>query len=157
MALQEEVENKTINFCISTTKLTARTLLKGANALIRLYQKKSSEGKQSVKHLLRQNRGVTKVDIAETSIKDFEKVAKKYGLDFAIRKDRTEEPPRYYVFFKSPDQDAFKAAFKEYSNIVVHKGREERPSVLKKLQELAHSVADLPDKVRNKDLGGLDR
>jgi len=29
--------------------------------------------------------------------------AKKYGIDYAIRKDTSEVPPRYLVFFKAPD------------------------------------------------------
>lgn len=57
--MQEEVEHKTVNFAISTTKLTARTFLKGAQFLLRQYDKNASQGKQSMKRLIRQNRGVT--------------------------------------------------------------------------------------------------
>ena len=61
--MQEEVEHKTVNFAISTTKLTARTFLKGAQFLLRQYDKRASQGKQSMKRLVRQNRGVTNVEI----------------------------------------------------------------------------------------------
>ena len=37
--MQEEIEHKTVNFAISTTKLTARTFLKGAQFLLRQYDK----------------------------------------------------------------------------------------------------------------------
>ena len=47
--MQEEVEHKTVNFAISTTKLTARTFLKGAQFLLRQYDKRASQGKQSMK------------------------------------------------------------------------------------------------------------
>lgn len=47
--MQEEVEHKTVNFAISTTKLTARTFLKGAQFLLRQYDKNASQGKQSMK------------------------------------------------------------------------------------------------------------
>ena len=46
--MQEEVEHKTVNFAISTTKLTARTFLKGAQILLRHYAKNASHGKQSI-------------------------------------------------------------------------------------------------------------
>ena len=36
-----------------------------------------------------------------------ERYAKKYGIDYAIRKDTSEVPPRYLVFFKAPDAEAF--------------------------------------------------
>lgn len=147
--MQEEVENRTINLAISTTKLSARTILTAAKAYLRHRQTVASQGKQSVKHLLRQNRGVSSVDISETSIKGFERVAKKYGIDYAVRKDRSCEPPRYLVFFKAPDTDAFNAAFKEYSNSVMH--QKHRPSVLAKLHELTIKLVQRPDKVRHKD------
>ena len=113
--LQEEVEQKTFNIVVSTTKLTARTILNAGRTAIQQYQAKMAGGKQSVRMLLRQNRGVSSVEIDKTNIKGFERYAKKYGIDYAIRKDSSEVPPRYLVFFKAPDVEAFNAAFKEYS------------------------------------------
>ena len=46
---------------ISTTKLSARTVLRAIKAAFRLYQSKASQGKQSVRTLLRQNRGVSSI------------------------------------------------------------------------------------------------
>ena len=71
--MQEEIEHKTVNFAISTTKLTARTLLRGMQFLLRQYDKHASQGKQSMKRLMQQNRGVTNVEIQKTGIKDFER------------------------------------------------------------------------------------
>ena len=104
--MQEEIEQKSFNLMISTTKLSARTVLNAVKAAIRLYQSKASQGKQSVRTLLRQNRGVSSVEISKTGIKGFERYAKKYGIDYAIRKDSSEVPPKYLVFFKAPDYEA---------------------------------------------------
>ena len=68
--MQEEIEHKTVNFAISTTKLSARTLLRGMQFLLRQYDKHASQGKQSMKRLVRQNRGVASVEIQKTGIKD---------------------------------------------------------------------------------------
>jgi hypothetical protein len=43
--MQEEIEHKTVNFAISTTKLSARTLLRGMQFLLRQYDKHASQGK----------------------------------------------------------------------------------------------------------------
>ena len=75
--------------------------------------------------------------------------AKKYGIDYAIRKDTSEVPPRYLVFFKAPDAEAFNSAFKEYSASLLNKDK--RPSVLAKLHELVQAAAELPGKVRHKE------
>ena len=151
--LQEEVEQKTFNIVVSTTKLTARTILNAGRTALQQYQSKlladKSSGKQSVRMLLRQNRGVSSVEIDKTNIKGFERYAKKYGIDYAIRKDSSEVPPRYLVFFKAPDVDAFNAAFKEYSASLLSKTM--RPSVLEKLHELVQAAAELPGKVRRKE------
>ena len=151
--LQEEVEQKTFNIVVSTTKLTARTVLNAGRTALQQYQSKlladKSSGKQSVRMLLRQNRGVSSVEIDKTNIRGFERYAKKYGIDYAIRKDTSEVPPRYLVFFKAPDAEAFNSAFKEYSASLLNKDK--RPSVLARLHELVQAAAELPGKVRHKE------
>ena len=147
--MQEEIEHKTVNLAISTTKLSARTLLRGMQFLLRQYDKHASQGKQSMKRLVRQNRGVSSVEISKTGIRGLERYAKKYGIDYAIRKDTSEVPPRYLVFFKAPDAEAFNSAFKEYSASLLNKDK--RPSVLARLQELVQAAAELPGKVRHKE------
>ena len=153
MNVQEEVEQKTFNIVVSTTKLTARTILNAGRTALQQYQSKlladKSSGKQSVRMLLRQNRGVSSVEIDKTNIRGFERYAKKYGIDYAIRKDNSEVPPRYLGFFKAPDAEAFHAAFKEYSASLLNKTK--RPSVLAKLHELVQTAAEFPGKVRRKE------
>ena len=85
---------------------------------------------------------------AGKSIKDFDRYAKRYHIDYSIQKDLSCKPPRYLVYFKAQDTDALSAAFKEYSASVLDKTK--RPSVLAKLHDLAQSVENLPDKVRHK-------
>lgn len=145
--MQEEVEQKTFN--LSTAKLTGRKLLEAGRAALKQHQEMSAPHRQSVRTLLRQNRGVSSVEISKTGIRGFERYAKKYGIDYAIRKDNSEIPPRYLVFFKAPDADAFNAAFKEYSASLLNKAK--KPSVLEKLHELMQAAAELPGKVRNKE------
>ena len=89
------------------------------------------------------------VEISKTGIRGLERYAKKYGIDYAIRKDTSEVPPRYLVFFKAPDAEAFHSAFKEYSASLLNKDK--RPSVLARLQELVQAAAELPGKVRHKE------
>ena len=106
--MQEEIEQKSFNLMISTTKLSARTVLNGVKAAIRIYKNKASQGKQSVRTMLRQNRGVSSVEISKTGIRGFERYAKKYGIDYAIRKDTSEVQPRYLVFSKPRTQRLFR-------------------------------------------------
>ena len=103
--MQEEIEQKSFNLMISTTKLSARTVLRAVKAAYRLYQSKASQGKQSVRTLLRQNRGVSSVEISKTGIRGLERYAKKYGIDYAIRKDTSEgASPGIWSFSKPRTQ-----------------------------------------------------
>ena len=139
--MQEEVENRTVNLAISTTKLTGRTILnayrlwkshhnaaKAKNAAEMAKEDTTPHGKQTIQELIGQNQGVSSIDIQNTNIRDFEKIANKYGVDYAITRDKSVTPPKYMVFFKARDADALTAAFAEYKEL----------------------VASIPSKVRNK-------
>ena len=153
--MQEEVENRTVNLMISTTKLTWRALVTGYRKFQQYRAKvnagkEAPHGKQTVKKLIGQNQGVSSIDIANTGIRDFDRIAKKYGVDYAIKKDRSVSPPKYLVFFKARDADALTAAFNEYS--AKQMNRSQKPSVLKQLSRFKELAAGIPAKVRQKKL-----
>ena len=147
--MQEEVESRTVNLAINTTKLTARSIVAAVRSYLRLRAESKPIGKQSVKDLIGQDQGATSIDIARTDLRGFKNIARKYGIDYAIRKDRSVDPPKYLVFFKSRDTDAMTAAFNEYSQKVMRK--EERPSILQQLKDIKALVAALPGKVKVRD------
>ena len=159
--MQEEVENRTVNLAISTTKLTFRTIVNGYNAWKRHHQAKVAQktaqlpvGKQSIKELIGQNQGVSSIPIEKTDLKGFEQVARKYGVDYAVKKDRSSSPPKYLIFFKGRDADALTAAFTEYTNKKVKKAtKTERPSVLAKLNQFKEMVKNaVVDRTKRKEL-----
>ena len=157
--MQEEVESRTVNLAVSTTKLSARTIVSAVRAYLNHRKnvavkkehnaEKTPEGKQTVKELIGQRQGVTNIDIAKTDLRGFEKLARKYGIDYAIRKDSSVDPPKYLVFFKAKDADAMTAAFNEYSQRVLRK--EERPSVLEQLRKIKAAILAIPGKVINRE------
>ena len=94
------------------------------------------------------NQGATNVEIDKESIRDFEKLAKKYGVDFAVRKDKYVDPPRFLVFVRSKDADALDALCKEHQARALTTN--EKPSVLAQLKKFKEIVAAIPKKVREK-------
>ena len=156
--MQEEIENRTVNLAIRTTKLTARGIIRLAAKGLAYIKRKSREaalknekpdGKQTIQQLIGQNQGVTNIDISQTDLKGFEKYARKYGVDYAITKDKSVFPPKYLVFFKARDADAMTAAFNAYSAEVLAKSK--RPSTLNKLHKLLDAVKSIPTKVTSRD------
>ncbi|EKC78929.1 hypothetical protein LEA_02978, partial [human gut metagenome] len=112
------------------------------------------KGKQTVKQLIGQNQGVSNIEINDPSIRDFERIARKYGVDYAVKKDRSASPPKYLIFFKARDADALTAAFSEYTQKKVKKAdRSERPSVLAKLAQFKELLKNtVVDRSRRKEL-----
>lgn len=156
--MQEEIENRTVNLAISTTKLTARGIIRLAAKGLAYIKRKSREaalknekpdGRQTIQQLIGQNQGVTNIDISQTDLKGFEKYARKYSVDYAITKDKSVFPPKYLVFFKARDADAMTAAFNAYSAEVLAKSK--RPSTLSKLHKLIDAVKSIPTKVTSRD------
>lgn len=159
--MQEEIENKTLSLIINTSKFTERTLATAFAKALKLGWNKAKEhhqakpqGRQSVKQLIGQNQGVSNIEITDSNIKSFERVARKYGVDFALKKDKSGDIPKYLVFFKARDADALTAAFREYTAKEVKRASQDKPSVLEQLRALKAKVLSLtPDKARNKDKG----
>ena len=159
--MQEEVESRTVTLAISTTRMTANVLKSAISKYLAYRKEKKVEkaragpvkpcGKQTVKQLVGQNEGVANIEITDRNIRDFDRVARKYGVDYALKKDKSGELPKYLVFFKARDGDALTAAFKEYTAKTERK--KERPSVLQTLRRLKGQAAtiDTP-KVRKKEI-----
>ena len=158
--MQEEVENRTLTLSINATKMTGRVLKEALRKYL-AYQKAKKQGKeykdvkptgkQTVKQLIGQNQGVTNVEIEDKSIRDFERIARKYGVDYAIKKDKTSEVPKFIVFFKARDGDALQSAMTEYAAKKLQK--EKKPSLLKKLRIFNPLDKERKPKVRNKEKG----
>ena len=152
--MQEEIEEKTVRLAITSTKLSIRAIMAG----VRLYMRHRAnkrldsidahiQGKQSIDELVKQNQGVTSMEIGDKGIKTFERIAKKYGVDFAITKDKSQKPPVYTAFFKARDTDAIQAVLDQYTKKIVKKTKErERPSTLEKLKKLKAEIAKKPKK-----------
>ena len=153
--MQEEVTQKTIALYVKVgtgaARLTEQALQKAIKKF--LEQKgKPPHGKQTMRQLMKQNAGVSNIEITKDNIKAFESTAKKYGIDFALKKDNTETPPRYLVFFKGRDADALTAAFKEFS--AKKRTQEQKPSIRKLIVSLKEKAAALNaqrEKVKKKD------
>ena len=160
--MQEEIENRTVTLIISAVKLTARELKAGMDKYLSEKKSKAMEkaraapekpsGKQTVRQLIGQNQGVSNIEITNSNIKGFERIARKYGVDFAVKKDRSVSPPKYFVFFKARDADALTAAFKEFSAKKLT--QEQKPSIRKLIVSLKEKAAALNaqrEKVKKKD------
>lgn len=175
--MQEEVENKTINLVVRTTSLGLRSMYQGLHSALQKiendYSKLISQrltkeqikaanmkfkaetknahirGKQTVKELLSQGQGAESIEVGEKSLRDFQRIANKYGVDFAITKEKGTNPPVYNIFFKARDVDAIKSVVKDCTYLL--KRREnQKESIREKLDKYKEIVKNTPKKVKEK-------
>jgi membrane-bound lytic murein transglycosylase B len=142
--MQEEVEYRTVALTINSAKMTGRVLQAALQKVLdemrrrRMMKPNTTQGKQSVKELIGQNAGVSNIEVASQNIKSFERVARKYGVDYALKKDTTGVLPKYLVFFKARDADALTAAFTEFTSKMMRP--RDKPSLRAELKRFTEMV-----------------
>lgn len=155
--MQDEVRDKSVALVIHAGKNGGKMTAELLKWAIRQYQKHADEpqhGKQSVKSLVRQGDGVRNIEITDKNIKSFERVARKYGVDFALKKDPSQG--KYLVFFKARDADALNAAFAEYTAKTLNR-QKEKPSLVKQLSHFKQIVRSMSvGKEKNRQKGGME-
>lgn len=173
--MQEEVNEKTIALSVRSAKITAEVLKAALAKLLREMEKsktradqkaqakmaeKAAEkkdvvkrGKQSLSSMMAEGSELTNIEITDQNIRSFERVARKYSIDYSLKKDKSVDPPKYLVFFKAKDVDVMTAAFKEYTGVTLQKGK--KVSLRKRLQKaIARSAKHRErEKTRQKDRG----
>ena len=157
--MQEEVEQKTMTLSINATKFSGRVLKAAVSKYLahrrnsktekkhekQSYQDVIPHGKQKMKDLIGQNQGVSNIDVSDKDMKGFERIARKYGVDYAVK--RVKGQNKYLVFFKSRDADAITGALTEFAD--KKQRQQNRPSLRKMLQKMKLRAQHQAPPVRN--------
>ena len=148
----EQINDKSVALSVRGAKMTGRLLAKAMQAFLKKAREPTyKHGKQSLKSLAKQGTSLADIEIDGSNIGSFKKIARKYNVDFALKKDDSKQPPNWVVFFKAKDSKALESAFKEYSRIELKVKKTKTPMLerLAKFKELAKSIVP-PAKNRNK-------
>ena len=146
--MQEDINNKSVALVIKSAKITAKVLAKAIVLALRHMNEQQKiptaptqknppkvyKGKQTLKQLSQNGGGLQNLEITEKNIKFFEPVARKYDIDYALHKDKSENPPRWLVFFKAKDADMLTLAFKEFSKKALNK-EQSKPSKFRQIKK----------------------
>ena len=155
--MQEEVDQKTIALAVKTGKLTAQVLQAAIRKYLAARQKgtgKAHHGQQSLRQLKKDGSALSNIEITDANIGLFKPCAKKYDIDFTLRKDSTTIPPHWIVIFKTKDADNLEQAFKEFTAKTLQK--EQKPSIRQNLSAMKVKAAAKNaerGKLKNKERG----
>lgn len=144
--VQEELnqqQKKWIEIAVKGTAMTAGKLAKGmAEWLCRQKGGTGKIGRQTLKQLAEHGDKIEDIPITDKNIKDFESIARKHGVSYAVEKDQSTDPPQHKVFFRAKDTDSVAAAFKEYTAKHIERQKSQKTPMEQRLN-------DAKDRVKN--------
>ncbi len=148
--IQEESTQRTVALMIRTSRLTESILKKAMIMYLReANNRPETHGRISVRKLLGKDQGANTMEINNANIRTFNRVAARYNIDYAIQKDKTQDPPKYVVFFKGRDADVISRAFKDFCDL--NERKRNRVSLIEKLKKLKEAKIEKAGKARKKE------
>jgi hypothetical protein len=152
--MQEQVNEKSVALYIKAGKLTGRVLAQAMRAFLKKAREPTvHHGKQSMKSLTKQGASLSNIEITGDNIGSFTKTARKYNVDFALKRDDAQSPPKWLVFFKAKDADALTAAFNDYSRLMVKREKTQKPPLLEALAKAKELIGQITAPIRNRQQG----
>ena len=141
----ESGAKKTIDISIKAEKMTADVLKSALQEF--MSGKAEKKGRMTYKQL--QAKSPSKLDSIEVS--DFLKTARKYDVDFALKRDKSTSPPTYHVFFSAAKTEDFKRAFSEYVGKGQGKTQKRGEFTREQMQQQAQKLRSKPGKQKQRE------
>ena len=163
--MQEEISQRSVTLIVQTGKMTGKVFLQAIQKYLDILKQQRElkarekqlhpayQGRMTIRQLMKERSGLSNIEIHDEHIHDFERIARRYGIEYAIKKERNREAPHYLIFFRSRDTDVLQTAFNEF--VKKRLKIQERPSLLENLQKLKlqnkERAAQVPEKVQRKE------
>ena len=101
--------------------------------------RQTPHGKQTVRQLMGHGAATNSIEVE--SPKDFDRVARKWNVDYAFYK---VAPDKHLLFFKSGQADAITACFSEYSKRLLKRTKSTKAPIRQQFKEAAAELARQP-------------
>ena len=146
------MSRSTIAITVRAGQLTARGLAYVLGAAARKIRKaqragQAPQGKQSARKLLRHGGDTSGMELPGDP-RQFDRVARKWGVDYAIR---PVEKGKYLLLFKAKQADAITGCFAEYSRRMLNRSKDRRVPVREQLKRAQALVRQQPQRHRERE------
>ena len=102
---------KTISFSVQAVKVTAELLKEMCRAFL---DSPPKHGKIRYGDIAKSGK-LESIEVTENNIGSFLDTARKYDIDYALKRDSSTSPPTDHVFFTTGHSENFRKAFAEYA------------------------------------------
>ena len=109
-------------------------------------------GKQSVRKLMGHGGDTNAIEVDTPKL--FDKVARKWGVDYAIRRVGDE---KYLLLFKARQADAITGCFAEYSRLELKRAKSRQTPIREQLRQAEEQVKKQPQRELTKEVAHGDR
>jgi len=163
--MEEEISQRSITLIVQTGKMTGKVFLQAIQKYLDILKQQQQQkardnqlhpayqGRMPIKKLMKERSGLSNIEIHDEHIHEFERIARRYGIEYAIKKERSKEAPHFLLFFRARDTDILQTAFNEF--VKKRLKIQERPSLREKLQKLklqhTERAAHVTEKVQRKE------
>ena len=101
--MQEEISQRSITLIVQTGKMTGKVFLQAIQKYLYILkqqqQQKSRDkqlhpayqGRMTIKKLMKERSGLSNIEIHDEHIHEFERIARRYGIEYAIKKETPAE------------------------------------------------------------------
>ena len=139
------MSRQTIAVSVKASKLTARALAYVVAAVGRKIAKEhrkaqTPHGKQSVRKLMSHGGDTNAIEVDTPKL--FDKVARKWGVDYAIRRVGDE---KYLLLFKARQADAITGCFAEYSRLELKRAKSRQTPIREQLRQAEEHLLQIKD------------
>ena len=154
---QDQINERNCCLIIKGGTLTARMLALAMRAFLHTGKVvgrnlTTHHGKQTLRQISKSGGKLESVEVGE-DVKSFEGIARKHGVDFAVKQDLSSDTPRHLVFFKSRDAASMDLAFREFMAKNLTRGKE-KPSLDQTLEQMQAKIQNqVLDLNKHKDRG----
>lgn len=161
--MEQEVNQKIVSIGMQSARDVGAVLREAIRAYInhssnvkaKKAQSKATEDhlpqKRKVKDLVKSGKEISNIELKNEDVKDFERLARKQGVKYAITKDKATNPPTYYFFFQAKDAKVIETTFRKFLNANLKE--KDKPSIKQRLGHFKEIVANQKqkqDKDRNR-------
>ena len=141
---------KTIDISMKAEKITSDVL----KTALQEFMSGNAEKKGRMTYRQLQEKSISKLDsveISELNIGDFLKTARKFDIDYALKKDISTTPNTYHVFFSAAKTEDFRKAFSEYLGKGQSRSKKRGEFTREQMNESAERVSQKPRKQRKRE------
>lgn len=162
VSTSDQVAKKTLDVIIKAAKITPE-VLKEALADIVKKPDTSQRTKTTLGDLAaKSGRKLESIEVNASNIKDFERVAEKHKVQFALRREVGSDPPVFHVIFHSSKLENMQKAFAEYAGVMQQRVKEhtipkEKRQEIARAAQRAQSGRTAPHKERDLSHGEVSR